>query len=268
MARTIYMKLAFDGTDFHGWQRQGTFRTVQLVLQAAVQRVVRHPVVLEGCGRTDAGVHAAGHVSHFITTCTMEPYRMRHAIGSRLDRDLSIVTLREVQPEFHARRSASSKLYRYRIHASTNRPVENMTDRYTHHIWRPLDVAAMQAGARHFVGEMDFASMASAGHGRVSTVRRVIRCEVEQHLDEVRIDVEGTGFMYRQVRNMTGTLVDVGVGRWKPDHVAEVLRSCDRTQAGPALPARGLTMQWVRYPQHLLRRPRGESTGENAPVDA
>jgi tRNA pseudouridine38-40 synthase len=266
MQRTIYLLVAYDGTDFHGWQLQPEMRTVQGVIEQAVRRVARHQVDLIGSGRTDSGVHAAGHVSHFVTTCELEPAKMKHAIGSRLPKDASIVALREVHPEFDARRSAISKLYRYRIYAAPGRPVERGLQRYTYHFWEPLDLQRMRAGARHFVGEMDFSAVAAAGQERESMVRRVIRCDIERHLDEVRIDVEGDGFLYKQVRNMVGTLLNVGRGQWEPDRVAEILESRTRANAGATAPARGLCMQWVRYPPHLLAPPKRTADGDVMPA--
>ncbi|RME39242.1 MAG: tRNA pseudouridine(38-40) synthase TruA [Planctomycetota bacterium] len=255
MERTIYLLVAYDGTDFHGWQNQPGLRTVQSLLEQAARRVVRHQVSLVGCGRTDAGVHAAGHVSHFVTTCPLEPGKLRHALGSRLPKDISIIDLREVDPRFHARDSAISKLYRYRIYASPGRPVEHLLQRYTYHFWQPLDVERMRKAAEHFLGEKDFSAMAAAGCERESMVRTVLRCEVIRFGPEIVIDVEGTGFLYRQVRNMVGTLIHVGRGLWEPDRVAEILASRDRANAGPTAPARGLCLRWVRYPPELLRGP-------------
>lgn len=250
--RTIALWVAYDGTDFHGWQNQVNLRTVQSVLEEALRRVVRHPVHLIGSGRTDAGVHAVGHVSSFVTTCELDAERFRHSIGSRLPTDMSLITLRDVHTQFHATRSAISKLYRYRIHNVQGRPVEHQTQRYTYHFWVPLDVELMQAGGRHFIGEQDFAAMAAKGGHRETTVRKVLRCDIERHLHEIRIDVEGTGFLYKQVRTMVGTLINVGRGHWEPDQVAEILKCGDRANAGPTAPARGLCLQWVKYPPELL----------------
>lgn len=255
MQRTIYLLTAYDGTDFHGWQDQPGLRTVQDILEQAVRRVVRHQVAVVGSGRTDAGVHAAGHVSHFVTTCEIDPGKMKHAIGSRLPKDISILALCEVDPKFNARHSAISKLYRYRIHNAGGRPVEHKQQRYAYHFWQPLDLDKMRRAARHFVGEKDFAAMAAAGAERETTVRTVLRCDLHRHLDEIRIDVQGKGFLYRQVRNMVGTLVSVGRGLWEPDRVAEILANGSRADAGPTAPARGLCLQWVRYPPHLLVPP-------------
>lgn len=253
VARTIFMLVAFDGTDFHGWQIQPGVRTVQDVLTQAVRRVVRHQVAIFGSGRTDTGVHAAGHVNSFTTVCPMPTSKLRHAIGSRLPKDLSIVDVREVRSDFHATLSAESKLYRYRIFHAEHRPVEHLIHRYTYHFWHALNLDKMRQAAAHLVGEMDFSAMAATGTVRQTMVRTVLRCEVERHLDEIRIDVEGKGFLHNQVRNMVGTLLNVGRGQWEPDYVPEILASKDRTRAGPTAPARGLCLMWVRYPPELLQ---------------
>jgi tRNA pseudouridine38-40 synthase len=250
--RNIYLLVAYDGTEFHGWQNQTGLRTVQDVLEQAIRRAVRHQINLIGSGRTDSGVHAAGHVGNFRTTCELSPSKLLHSIGSRLPKDVSIEALRDVHADFHATKSAISKLYRYRIYNATSRPVERLAQRYTYHYWQPLDVDRMRAGARHFIGERDFSAMTASGGERESMVRTVFRCDVERHLDEIRIDVEGDGFLYKQVRNMVGTLMNVGRGLRGPEYVAEVLVGGDRTRAGPTVPARGLCLQWVRYPPKLL----------------
>ncbi|MEK7710580.1 MAG: tRNA pseudouridine(38-40) synthase TruA [Planctomycetota bacterium] len=252
MERNIYLLTAYDGTEFHGWQNQPGLRTVQDVLEQAIRRAVRHQVNLIGSGRTDSGVHAAGHVGNFRTTCELSPSKLRHSIGSRLPKDVSIEALRDVHPNFHSTKSTVSKLYRYRIYHAERRPVERLVQRYTYHFWQPLDVDRMREGAKHFIGERDFSAMTASGGERESMVRTVFRCDVERHLDEIRIDVEGGGFLYKQVRNMVGTLMNVGRGLRGPEYVAEVLAGGDRTRAGPTVPARGLCLQWVRYPPELL----------------
>jgi len=255
VSRTIYLLAAYDGTEFHGWQRQPGMRTVQGVLEDALRRVLRHDVALVGCGRTDAGVHAAGHVSSFATTASIETSKLRHAIGSRLPTDLAVLEAREVHPDFHATQSAVSKLYRYRIHHGQRRPVERDRQRYAYHCWHALDELRMAAAARHFVGLLDFCAMTPVQNRRETTVRRVLRCDVARHGDEVRIDVEGDGFLYHQVRTMAGTLIDVARGINHPDDVPEVLASRDRSRAGPTAPAHGLCLRWVRYPPELLGSP-------------
>ena len=264
MTRTVFMLVAYDGTEFHGWQTQPGLRTVQQVLEQAVRRAVRHQVDLVGSGRTDTGVHAAGHVSSFQTSCAMPADRLRHSIGSRLPKDVSVIHVRDVHPAFHATRSAECKLYRYRIFNVSARPVEHFSQRYAYHYWHALDVQRMREASRDFVGERDFTALAGRGEMRQSMIRRVLRCDVLRHLDEVRIDVMGTGFLYKQVRNMVGTLVNVGRGFWPPDCVARIIASRDRAQAGPTAPARGLCLQWVRYPAHLLKPPAAPGASDAA----
>ncbi len=251
--RIIYLVVAFDGTDFHGWQKQPGVRTVQEVLEDSVRRVVRHPLSVFGCGRTDAGVHALAHVNSFATTCPLAVDKMRHAIASRLPNDLSVVTVRDVRSDFHATTSALSKLYRYRIHYGKSRPVEHLTQRYTYHIWQPLDLDAMREAAKYFVGEMDFTAMAATGTRRQTMVRTVLRFDIEKHFDEIRFDVEGKGFLHNQVRNMVGTLLSVGRGQFKPEFVREILESKDRTKGGRCVPAHGLCLMWVRYPPDVFQ---------------
>jgi len=267
MERNLYILVAYDGTRFHGWQRQGELRTVQRAVEDSVRRVARHPLNLIGCSRTDAGVHALGHVSNFTTTRDLEISKFRHAIGSRLPDDLSIVAIREVHPSFHATRSAISKQYCYRVHNSQRRPAGRLTHPYTYHVWQPLDVARMQAAARCFVGTMDFRAMATQSANRPDTVRTVMRCDVERIGDEVRMTVEGSGFLFNQVRNMAGTLLRVGRGQWAPEYVAEILASEDRGNAGSTAPAKGLTLQWVRYPPELLTPEPGNTSDGLGAVD-
>ena len=266
MERNVRLLVCYDGTEFHGWQFQRGLRTVQGTLEESLQRVLRHPFNLVASGRTDAGVHAAGQVANVLTTCAIPDARLRHAIGSRLPPDVAVRAADSVSPRFHARRSAVAKLYRYRIHNAPQRPVCDLTQRYKYHFWEPLDVQAMRDAAAHFVGTMDFTAMAASTCVRESMVRTVFRCEVSRHLDEVRIDVEGSGFLYNQVRNMVGTLIEVGRGHWEPHRVVDILSSRKRSEAGPTAPAKGLCLQWVRYPPELLRSEVGQ--GEAAsPVD-
>jgi tRNA pseudouridine38-40 synthase len=253
MVRNVKLVIAYDGTEFHGWQKQPELRTVQGVVEQAIRRTARHQAELIGSGRTDAGVHAAGQVANFRTECAIPAFKLRAAIGSRLPKDVSLTEATDVATEFDARISAHSKLYRYRIHNAADRPVGRLAQRQTYHFWNPLDVERMRQAASHFIGMQDFAAMASKGSERETTVRTVLRCEVERWYDEVRVSVIGCGFLYNQVRNMVGTLIEVGRGHWEPDYVGEIMAGKDRRAAGPTAPARGLSLQWVRYPAESLR---------------
>lgn len=247
MERTLKLVLAYDGTDFHGWQRQAGVRTVQGAAQEVIQRVVRHPVDLVGASRTDAGVHARGQVAHLRTSCTIPDRNLLLAIGHRLPEDVGLVSLERAPEGFHAIRDARRKLYRYTIYNSPQRPVLDLCQRYAWHVWHDLDIERMQQAAGSLVGTHDFAAFASSGHGREQTVRTVRRIDVQRCGPFVRIDVEGDGFLYNQVRNMAGTLVEIGRGRWPPQRAAEALASRDRRQAGPTAPAHGLCLESVRY---------------------
>jgi len=268
MLRNVRLLVAYDGTDFHGWQAQPDMRTVQETLEQAARRVVRHQVTINGAGRTDAGVHASGQVANFETTCDIPCSNLQKAIGSRLPKDMSLYEVREVPLSFRASSDAMSKLYRYTIYNSSSRPVERQRQRYAYHFWHPLDLPRMRAAAELLVGEHDFAAFATKGSQRETSVRTILRCEVGVHFQEIRIDVEGTGFLYNQVRNMVGTLLEIGRGHWEPECVTDILGSRDRANAGPTAPARGLCLQWVRYNLAKLgetRNPEDEA-GPEGPV--
>lgn len=247
MLRNLRMIIAYDGSEFHGWQRQPGMRTVQSEFEQAVRRVARHQVVIIGAGRTDAGVHARGQVANFYTTTDIPAINFFRAIGARLPKDVTLNHVREVPLNFHASRSAVKKLYRYRLFASPRRPVGMHVQRYSYHFWHPLDLDRMRAAGRFCVGVHDFTAMASRGNVRLSNVREVTRCDVFRHGDEIRVDIEGTGFLYNQVRNMVGTLLEIGRGRWPPEQMAAIIAGMDRTAGGPTAPARGLSLEWVLY---------------------
>jgi tRNA pseudouridine38-40 synthase len=278
------LTLAYDGTDFCGWQKQEppaattsvdqskvmageapaegrlSLRTVQEVVERAVVEVVREPVVLMGASRTDAGVHARGQVAAF--TCSEgEAGRgwpvergtetLVRAVNSRLPEDVLVVGAEVAAPDFNPIGGAVAKEYTYTLHVSQHRALWER--RFVHHVWVPLDVAAMQEAAREIVGEHDFAAFAAAGHGRLSTVRTVFDCAVAElpSLDEgarrVQIRVSGNGFLYHMVRIIAGTLVEAGRGRMTGADVRAAIESGDRRRAGPTLAARGLCLEWIRY---------------------
>ncbi len=247
MERKIRLRLAYDGTDFHGWQRQAGVRTVQEVVEAALQRVLRHPLTTEGASRTDAGVHARGQVAAVATVSSIPAANLCRAVDHRLPPDVTVVSATDCDPAFRPARDALAKLYRYRIYNAARRPVADLGQRYTWHVWHALDVDRLRAGAAALVGTHDFAAFANRGSPRESTVRTVHRIEIRRVGCEVRIDVEGNGFLYNQVRNMVGTLVEVGRGHWPPERVTDILAAGDRAQGGPTAPPHGLCLQWVRY---------------------
>ncbi len=246
--RTIKFTLAYFGAGFHGWQRQPGVRTVQAHVEDVARRVLRAPLVVFGASRTDAGVHALGQVAHVRTDAGIPIESLRRAISERLDDDVSLVHAEPAPDAFHASRHAIGKLYRYRIFNRSRRPVEQLAHATAWHVWHPLDLHRMQAAADRLVGRHDFAGFASSGSPRDSTVRAVTQCRVRARDDHVLIDVRGDGFLYNQVRNMVGTLVEIGRGHWPIGRASEILAARDRRLAGPTAPAHGLCLQWVAYP--------------------
>ncbi|RMF77115.1 MAG: tRNA pseudouridine(38-40) synthase TruA [Planctomycetota bacterium] len=251
MSRVIKLTIAYDGSRFHGWQRQAGVRTVQEEVETVARRVLRDPVDVVGASRTDAGVHAAGQVAHVVTSTPMPTDRARRALADRLPDDVTIVHAVDVPRGFHASRDALGKLYRYRIAADGRKPVERLRQ---NHVWRltvPLDLARMRVAARRMVGTHDFAGFANAGSPRETTVRTVRRVTIRRVGLECWIDVEGDGFLYNQIRIMVGTLVEIGRGHWPTERVDEILETRDRRRAGPTAPPEGLCLQWIRYPAWL-----------------
>ena len=245
--RNIKLVIAYDGANYHGWQRQAAgFDTVQLQVEQAASQVLRHPVIVSGASRTDAGVHAEGQVANLYTTNLAIPLRgLRRAMNSCLPRDIAVRSAAEVPEDFKAGWSARGKTYRYRIYVSPARPA--MLCRQVYHYWRTLDVEPMRAAAARLIGEHDFRGFATSMEQRENTVRTIYRCEVAEADGEIHIYVQGNGFLYNMVRNIVGTLIDIGRGHWQPDRIDKVLQSLDRADAGPTAPPEGLTLMCVHY---------------------
>ncbi len=249
--RNIRLVVAYNGARYHGWQRQADgLPTVQACLEAAAGRLLGHPVTVVGAGRTDAGVHALGQVANLHTTNRCFPLeRFRRALDSALPKDIAVRSAEEVPAGFHASLWAVEKTYRYRIFTAPTKPIVAAGQVY--HFRGRLDPARMVEAARRLVGEHDFRGFASAGERRANTVRTLTRCEVSEHEQEVHVTVTGNGFLYKMVRNIAGTLVEIGRRRWSPGRIDEVLASGDRKLAGPTAPAEGLWLMSVRYPENL-----------------
>jgi len=235
--------LAYDGTDFRGWQRQPEGRTVQGVIEEAVSKVTQKKTVVHGAGRTDAGVHALGQAASFRGAFRLADADLFRALNAVLPDDVRIFSLDEVPAGFHARRSARSKLYRYRIvHAPQPSPLDR---RYVLHWPYPLDLKAMRQAARLFVRTDDFTAF-SSNRDR-SPVRTVARSEIRKTGPEIVYIIEAGGFLRYMVRTIVGTLIEVGRGRIPPGQVEEIFRRKDRALAGPTAAAKGLTLVRVDY---------------------
>ena len=245
------LTIAYDGTLFHGWQRQEPpglppLRTVAGELTIALRRLLQQPVEVVGASRTDAGVHARGQVAHFDAEAVRIPLdRMTHAINSRLPEDMEVVSAQPVPSTFNAIDDARVKQYRYRIFNTERRPLN--VRHAVYHCWTPLALEPMREAGRRLIGTHDFAAFAAAGHNRVSTVRTIFDCRVEVSEPEVHILVEGGGFLYNMVRIIAGTLLDVGRGRFGPDVIDKMLATRNRNDGGPTLPPSGLCLEWIKY---------------------
>lgn len=240
--------VAYDGTDFFGWQRQPEKRSVQQDLEEALLPLSPDGAfaAVYGSGRTDAGVHARGQVAHFDLAREMDGVALRRALNSRLAPDLRVLAAEVAEPDFDARRSAHSKQYRYFVwNAEVMDPALR---RVRHHVPRELDLGAMRRAAALFVGEHDFAAFTANPDRPVeSTVRHVYAVEVEGEGPAVEIHVTGNGFLYKMVRSISGFLLAVGAGKEKPEAVREVLDSRVRTARVESAPACGLTLWQVYY---------------------
>lgn len=246
--RRFRVRLEYDGTDFAGWQLQPDARTVQAVVEDALQEITGEQRRFVPAGRTDAGVHARGQVAHFDAETGLEPPALERALNAVLPRDVAVLAVDVVGERFHARHDAASKLYAYRI---LNRPMPSpLNARFTWHLRSPLEVPAMAAAARLVLGTHDFSAFRGAPGGPPEDEnprRSLERLDVVRQADEVRIEAEGRSFLRHMVRNLVGTLVEIGQGRRPPDDMAKVLDSRDRANAGPTAPAHGLCLERVLY---------------------
>jgi tRNA pseudouridine38-40 synthase len=245
LPRNVKLTIEYDGTEYHGWQRQANAITVQQVLEEGIERIVGHPVTLYGSGRTDAGVHALGQAANFHTASTIPAAQLHHAINSAIPRDVAVLRAEDVPDGFHARYHARSKTYRYRIMCRDVRPAVGA--RYAHWVRQRLDVAAVQAAAGRLVGEHDFAAFQTEATAEKCTVRTITQSDIEQDGERIDYTVSANGFLYNMVRAIVGTLLEVGWGKRSVDDVAALLEVRDRGLAGPTAPPQGLCLMQVDY---------------------
>jgi tRNA pseudouridine38-40 synthase len=241
----VRLTLEYDGTEFVGWQRQPNGRSVQAVLEAALAELLGAPVAAAAAGRTDAGVHALGQVVAFDAPRALPAKAYVRGLSSLLPADVSVVAAEEVPEDFDPRRWATGKRYRYLI---SRRPGRAPLLRRRHwEVFAPLDVEAMRAAATALLGTHDFTSFRAADCEAPHPRRTLRELELHEEGEVLRIEVEGTAFLRHMVRNVVGSLVEVGRGKRPPGWVAEVLAAKDRTLAGPTAPAHGLTLVEVTY---------------------
>ena len=245
--RRIKLIVAYDGTNYCGWQVQPNGITVQEVLNQALSDLFAKKIACIGASRTDAGVHALGNVAVFDTDARMPADRIAFALNTRLPADIRIQGSSEVPPDFHPRFTATVKTYEYRI---LNRTFADPTRRLNSYFWYgPLDVDAMRQAASYLVGMHDFKSFATAKPEVTDTVRTIYETSLEKEDDLIRFRITGNGFLYNMVRIITGTLLEVGKGDYPPEKVKEILAAKDRKMAGATARPEGLTLVQIRYPE-------------------
>jgi tRNA pseudouridine38-40 synthase len=236
--------IEYDGSDFHGWQVQPGARTVQGEIERALATLLGAPVRIAGAGRTDAGVHASGQVIAFSAATALEPEVLQRALNALTGEDLAVRAVASVDEGFDPRRAARARRYVYRIW--NRRQASPFWRRYTWHIPAPLDTAAMAAAAMQLKGTQDFSSFRASGCDAAQPVRQVFYSRVVTDGVLVRYEIEATAFLRHMVRNIVGTLVEIGHRRRSTD-LSALLSARDRTQAGATAPACGLCLEAVRY---------------------
>ena len=243
--RTIRLTISYDGVDYRGWQHQRGKRTIQGELERAFGELTGFIQKVNGASRTDAGVSALGQVANVTIDSPIPTKNLAKAINDRLPRDIVVTELLEADQSFDASTSAVSKLYRYKIFTGIKSNI--LETRNCWHYRRPLDVSAMDAAAGMLLGTHDFKSFAAASDRRENSVRTVTRCDVTRDDGWVYINIEADRFLHKMVRNIVGTLVEIGRGRWKPEKMREILAARSRIAAGPTAPGEGLCLMRISY---------------------
>ncbi len=236
--------LSYDGTHYAGWQVQENALAIQPLVQKALQTVLRKPTDLTGSSRTDAGVHASGQTAHFDIDALLEPKQLILSLNALLPSDIRVLQVGSVPDDFHARYSATSKIYHYHLHLS---PVlDPFTRLYRHQVFGPFALDFLKKGAQACLGTHDFTSFANTGR-ETSPIRTLYRLDVVEQKGGVRLEFEGNGFLYKMVRNLTGTLLEIAAGKLSPQDIPIILKARDRRKAAATAPAKGLFLVQINY---------------------
>lgn len=243
--KRIKLVVAYDGTNYQGWQIQRNGETIESMLNRALQSLTGEPIRVMGVSRTDSGVHALGNVAVFDTEARMPGDKFSYALNQRLPEDIRIQASCEVPGDFHPRYQETVKTYEYRI---LNREFPLPSCRLnTYFTYYTLDVDRMCQAAAFLTGEHDFKSFCAAGAQVKTTIRTIYDLQIRKDEDLLTIRITGNGFLYNMVRIIAGTLMKVGTGEWEPEYIEEILKAKDRRKAGPTAPAKGLTLLEIRF---------------------
>ncbi|MCR4923420.1 MAG: tRNA pseudouridine(38-40) synthase TruA [Lachnospiraceae bacterium] len=238
--KRVMLTVAYDGTNYSGWQIQPNGITIEGVLNSELSRILNEDIRVIGASRTDAGVHAEGAICVFDTFSSIPGDKFSYVLNQSLPEDICIRGSKEVSTDFHPRKVECKKTYRYRIWNDEFRLPTN--SRYTHLVYNELDISNMKACARVLVGQHDFKSFCSVNSQALSSVRTIYELEVISRDKEVDIEVTGNGFLYNMVRIIAGTLIEAGLGKWRPEDIKNMLEGRDRSLSGQTAPAKGLTL--------------------------
>ncbi len=245
MLRKVKLTIAYDGTDYHGWQIQPGMKTIQAALFDAFEKLTCRPADITGASRTDAGVHAIGQSVSVTIDTPVPTENFVKALNDFLPDDIAVYEAVDVPNDFDVMGGVTSKIYRYGIYTCQIRDV--MSNRMFFHRPGPLEIDKMRKAAEYIVGKKDFRAFASAADTRTSSVRTVMKCDISTDGPRIYFDVEGDGFLYNMVRNIVGTLIEVGRGRWEPEYIKDIIAAQDRKAAGPIAPAKGLCLMKIFY---------------------
>ena len=243
--RNIKLIIEYDGKGFNGWQKQPNKLNIQGEIERAIEEITGEKVNLIASGRTDAGVHSLGQTANFQTQSHIPIEKFAKAINSKLKKSIVVKSAEEVDEHFHSRYSVKSKTYRYIINNS-----ENGTAIYRgleYHMPIKLDHEKMNEAIKFFIGEHDFKAFKASGTSSKSSIRKILDASVRKEGERIIIEITGTGFLYNMVRIISGTLVEIGQGKLKPEDIKEIINSQDRTKAGKTLPPHGLYLVKVEY---------------------
>ena len=243
--RNIKLIIEYDGKGFNGWQKQPDKLNIQGEIEVAIERITGEKVELYASGRTDAGVHALGQTANFKTNSTIPIEKLCIAINSQLKKSVVIKEAIEVDEDFHCRYNCQGKKYRYIINNSVSGTA--IYRGFEYHMPIKLDVEKMREAAKYFVGKHDFKAFKASGTSSKSSVREIYKAEIIEDGERIKIELTGSGFLYNMVRIISGTLVDVGLGKIKPEEITNIIEAKDRTKAGKTLPAHGLYLVEVYY---------------------
>lgn len=243
--RNIKLTIEYDGKDFNGWQKQPNKLNIQGTIEKAIEKITGEQIELNASGRTDAGVHALGQVANFKTQSTIPLEKIAIAINSNLKKSIIIKKAEEMPQEFHARYACKRKTYQYIIDNSETGTAIYRNIKYN--FSQKINVQEMQKAVKYFIGEHDFKAFKASGTSSKTSVRTIYSAEVIKQNQDIIIKLTGNGFLYNMVRIISGTLLEVGIGKIKAEQIPDIIKSKDRTKAGKTLPPQGLYLVEVLY---------------------